>query len=246
PDRLADEVRRRGHVHADDLRLLGLDPDELQTDGPDGDDPPPPPVPERNVRRIADWFVAREVWQAWTDALEAGTAAYATSHPLDPWPSEAHALESAGIPDRAVLAAVAGALGYDVRDGRVLRADVAPDLGRARAAVDRVVARLTADPFDAPEQHELQADALGVRELAAAETLGLLLRLGDGIVVLPTSPARAMRILAGLPQPFTTSDARQALGTTRRVAIPLLEHLDRRGWTRRLDGAHREVVRSRG
>ena len=52
-----------------------------------------------------------------------------------------------------------------------------------------------------------------------------------------------MRILAALDQPFTTSEARKALGTTRRVAIPLLEHLDERGWTRRLDAGHREVVR---
>ncbi|MGB9304563.1 MAG: SelB C-terminal domain-containing protein, partial [Mycobacterium sp.] len=48
---------------------------------------------------------------------------------------------------------------------------------------------------------------------------------------------------ARLEQPFTTSQARQALNTTRRVAIPLLEHLDVRGWTRRLDAGHREVVR---
>ena len=44
-----------------------------------------------------------------------------------------------------------------------------------------------------------------------------------------------MRVLAALPQPFTTSEARQALGTTRRVAIPLLEHLTAAagpcGWT---------------
>jgi selenocysteine-specific elongation factor len=52
-----------------------------------------------------------------------------------------------------------------------------------------------------------------------------------------------MRELAALPQPFTTSDARQALDSTRRVVIPLLEHLDGRGWTRRLDGSHREVAR---
>jgi selenocysteine-specific elongation factor len=52
-----------------------------------------------------------------------------------------------------------------------------------------------------------------------------------------------MRVLSDLPQPFTASAARQALGTTRRVAIPLLEHLDARGWTRRLDGSLREVVR---
>ena len=31
--------------------------------------------------------------------------------------------------------------------------------------------------------------------------------------------------------------------TTRRVAIPLLEHLDRLRWTRRLDASRREVVR---
>jgi len=63
------------------------------------------------------------------------------------------------------------------------------------------------------------------------------------VVLLPTGPALAMRVLSGLPQPFTTSEARQALDPTRRVAIPLLEHLDRRGWTRRLDAGHREVVR---
>jgi selenocysteine-specific elongation factor len=67
--------------------------------------------------------------------------------------------------------------------------------------------------------------------------------LPDEVVLLPDAPARAMRVLAALPQPFTLSEARQALGTTRRVAVPLLEHLDARGWTRRVDGSHREVVR---
>ncbi|WP_174524041.1 SelB domain-containing protein, partial [Piscicoccus intestinalis] len=64
-----------------------------------------------------------------------------------------------------------------------------------------------------------------------------------GIYVQPIAPARAMRALAALPQPFTTSQARQALDTTRRVAIPLLEHLDARGWTRRIDAGHREIAR---
>jgi selenocysteine-specific elongation factor len=50
-------------------------------------------------------------------------------------------------------------------------------------------------------------------------------------------------VLAALPQPFTTSAARQAMSTTRRVVIPLLEHLDARGWTRRIDAGHRMVVR---
>ena len=105
------------------------------------------------------------------------------------------------------------------------------------------MSRLRDAPFRAPETYELQALRLGSRELAAAERAGRLLRLRDDVVLLPTAPALAMRTLAGLDQPFTTSQARQALGTSRRVAIPLLEYLDSRGWTRRLDAGHREVVR---
>jgi selenocysteine-specific elongation factor len=48
-------------------------------------------------------------------------------------------------------------------------------------------------------------------------------------------------MLGRLPQPFTLSEARQALGTTRRVAVPLLEFLDRRGLTRRLPDDRRTV-----
>jgi selenocysteine-specific elongation factor len=109
--------------------------------------------------------------------------------------------------------------------------------------VAELEARLAAAPFTAPEADELAALGLGVRELAAAERRGRVLRLRDGVVLLPPAPALAMRTLAQLPQPFTTSQARQALGTSRRVAIPLLEYLDGRGWTRRIDHGHREVAR---
>ena len=68
------------------------------------------------------------------------------------------------------------------------------------------------------------------------QTVGLVGESGCG-------KSTALRLLAGLEQPFTLSAARQALGTTRRVAVPLLEHLDSRGWTRRVDGSLREVVR---
>jgi selenocysteine-specific elongation factor len=103
--------------------------------------------------------------------------------------------------------------------------------------------RLAGAPFSAPERGDLAALRLGARELAAAQRAGRLLRLADEVVLLPDGPARAMRVLAALPQPFTLSQARQALGTTRRVAVPLLEYLDQRGWTRRVDASHREVMR---
>ena len=115
------------------------------------------------------------------------------------------------------------------------------DLGAAEAGLAEVVAQLERSPFLAPEKPDLDRWGLGVPELAAAERTGRLVRLAPDVVLLPSGPAQAMRVLAGLSQPFTTSEARQALATTRRVAIPLLEHLDRRGWTLRLDGGHRRV-----
>ena len=100
-------------------------------------------------------------------------------------------------------------------------------------------ARLTADPFATPEQPELNALGLATPVLAAAKA-GLLLRLASGVVLLPE--AEAVCRLRALSQPFTLSQARQVLGTTRRVAVPLLEHLDAVGQTRRLDGVSRSIV----
>jgi selenocysteine-specific elongation factor len=51
---------------------------------------------------------------------------------------------------------------------------------------------------------------------------------------------RAVPILAGLAPVFTLSEARRALHTSRRVAVPLLELLARHGHTARTpDGGHR-------
>jgi selenocysteine-specific elongation factor len=48
--------------------------------------------------------------------------------------------------------------------------------------------------------------------------------------------------LRDLPAPFSVSDARQALGVSRRVTVPLLEHLDAGRRTRRLPDGTRIVV----
>src|SRR5205807_9863347 len=79
------------------------------------------------------------------------------------------------------------------------------------------------------------------KAVAAAARAGLLLRVAEQIVLPPDAAARAAGVLAGLPQPFTTAEARQALGTTRRVAIPLLEYLDRAGVTQRLPDDRRRL-----
>jgi selenocysteine-specific elongation factor len=50
----------------------------------------------------------------------------------------------------------------------------------------------------------------------------------------------AVGVLEGLAQPFTAGEARDALGTSRKVIVPLLEYLAAQGRTRRdRDGNHR-------
>jgi selenocysteine-specific elongation factor len=101
-------------------------------------------------------------------------------------------------------------------------------------AVQVVLADLADAPFSAPDAERMRELGLDARAAAAAERTGLLLRLPGNVLLAPGAPGRAARILAGLPQPFTAAEARKALQTSRRVVIPLLEWLDRKGITKRL------------
>jgi selenocysteine-specific elongation factor len=103
------------------------------------------------------------------------------------------------------------------------------------------VASLESEPFAAPEAQQLVALGLSRRELGAAAAARAILLLQGEIALLPTAPQIAAERLRDLPQPFTLSAARQALGTTRRVAVPLLEHLDRIGITERVDNDLRRL-----
>jgi len=228
---LAREVGRRGAMTVSAATGLGLAVPALEVDLPD------------SVVRQGDWLVSRQRWDEWVGALRDAVEAQARRDRLEPSLSLEAAREAAGIPDRALVAPVAGRAGLLLTAGRVGLPGVTASLGAAEEGLRRLEERLATDPFAAPERPDLEAAGLGAREVAAAVRAGRLLRLPDDVLLLPTGPAMAMRVLAGLRQPFTLSEARQALGTTRRVAVPLLEHLDGRGWTRRVDGSHREVVR---
>jgi selenocysteine-specific elongation factor len=105
---------------------------------------------------------------------------------------------------------------------------------RVTDAVQVVLADLADAPFSAPDAERMRELGLDARAAAAAERTGLLLRLPGNVLLAPDAPGRAARILAGLPQPFTAAEARKALQTSRRVVIPLLEWLDRKGITKRL------------
>jgi selenocysteine-specific elongation factor len=110
------------------------------------------------------------------------------------------------------------------------------------AAVERAFAALADRPFAAPEANRLAELGLGARQVGAAVRAGLVVQLAENVVLPADAPQRAVRVLAGLPQPFTLSEARQALDTSRRVAVPLLELLDRTGATRRGPDDRRTVT----
>jgi selenocysteine-specific elongation factor len=226
PD-LLTEVRRRGAARVGDLASLGI-PAEILGAG-------------SGLRHEGEWLVTADHWGRWVRDLTAAVDASAAVSPLDPGLSFEAARRACGLPDVRLVAALVRDAGLRLEGGRVTRPGVAPSFGPAEAGLQALESRLRESSFAAPERPDLELWGLGLRELAAAERAGRILRLADDVVLLPGAPALAMRVLAGLPQPFTTSEARQALATTRRVAIPLLEYCDSRGWTRRLDAGHREV-----
>ncbi|MDT7651535.1 MAG: selenocysteine-specific elongation factor, partial [Pseudonocardiales bacterium] len=109
-----------------------------------------------------------------------------------------------------------------------------------RAAMAALRADLERAPFAAPEATRLAELGLGPRQVASLVRTGELMKIADGVVLLPGADARALEVLSGLGPVFTLSAARQALGTSRRVAVPLLELLARTGRTVRTpDGGHR-------
>ncbi|HIZ37492.1 MAG TPA: selenocysteine-specific translation elongation factor [Candidatus Ruania gallistercoris] len=231
PGHLRAEVARRGAVLVARLTELGLVAAGT--------------APPGGVQVVGDWWVDPAALDRWQSQLTELVAQLHDEDPLAAGVSRGAAVDALDLPSETLLNAVVAAAGIEDRDGYLARSGHRQHLGPAEQAVAELEIRLRAAPFRAPEAAELVALGLGPKELAAAERVGRLLRFPGEIVLLPDAPARAMRELAALPQPFTASAAKEALGSTRRVAIPLLEYLDARGWTRRLDATQREVVRTR-
>lgn len=224
-------VIRHGAVSTNRLKQLGL----LK----DGTAEPT----STEVLELAGWWVHQAQLTSWVEAVRSAVAKAHHKNPMAPGLAVGAATEVLGIADPTLVQAVISRTGLAQANGYLTQPTHAPDLGPAEAGLRALEQHLSDHPFEAPEAYDLQDWGLGPKELATAERLGRVLRLGDGVVVVPKTPALAMRELAKLPQPFTTSQARQAWGTTRRVAIPLLEHLDSRGWTTRLDGSLRQIKR---
>jgi selenocysteine-specific elongation factor len=216
------EVDRRGALLESDLRKLGV-----------------PGQPRRAVRS-GTWLVRDSLWAHWRSQLVEVVDDHAARRPLDSGPSVAAVVQALGLPDRRLVAALlAQTPELEEGRGRISRRDRVPALP---PGIDKLVAKLEAEPFAVPEAAELRSLGVTAQALAAAIRLGLLMDAGSGVYLLPGADQRAVEVLGAEPQPFTVADARRALGTSRRVAVPLLEYLDAHKRTRRVDPSNRIVL----
>ncbi|MGV9313780.1 SelB domain-containing protein [Streptomyces sp. NPDC003691] len=202
------ETEARGLVRAETLRRIGVDCSAAA------------PV-------TGDWLVSSAERRRIAAAVTAATA--------DGEPAEAAVLSRRlGLPDRALLAAL---LPPDraLRAGRIVRADRADPLpAAARALVARLEAALGRGELLAPTPAELAALGVGRRDLALAVRTGRLVRLSDTVHMAAGAPEHAAEALTPFSEhPFTVSEARIRWNVPRRIALPLIEHLDRTGITRR-------------
>ena len=216
------EVRRRLVVRTSQLRRIGVDPDEA------------------TAVRAGDWLLDPDHAAVLRNRLAELVADQAHHHPLAPGLPIRSAANGLGLPSAELIPALVEPP-LRLTGGQVLAADAGLPPA-VLEAVGELTARLRERPYQAPEAGELEAAGLDRRALAAAERAGLILRLAENVVLLPEADEAAARLLAELPQPFTVSAARGCLTSSRRVVVPLLERLDRLGFTRRLTDGRREIL----
>ncbi len=210
---LAAEVERRRLVSASLLQRIGV------------------PVPASDAGTDG-WLVSPAGARGLSQQLERLVDEHDRRSPLDPGISLQTLAQRLELPSVELVRALVPA-GLVVIDGRARRPGTA-----LPAAVEEAVRAVECDladaPFAAPSADRLRELGLDHKGIAVAAKAGRLLRLSEGVVLLPDADRLAASYLAELRQPFTTSEARQRLGATRRVVLPLLQHLDRQRLTTRL------------
>jgi selenocysteine-specific elongation factor len=136
-----------------------------------------------------------------------------------------------------------------MRGGRILQPGREPQFSEGeKAALESIRGHLTKQLYD-PARAEDLARLIGV-EQALVEKLhaflidrGEVIRISTDVALLAEAIPAAVKKLAELFEregAFSASQAKDQLGTTRKFAIPLLEYLDKNGWTRR-NGDRREI-----
>lgn len=220
PQDPADWLKRSGYDRVDNLIRDGFSVSERPA----------------GIIEFRDWWISAGQVSLWKRELLRAVTEHAAANPLAPGLPRPAAMDALQLTEPALLGLAVAAAKVESVDGVLRLPGQSVDLGPAEKGLAELERRLRDEPFAAPEAEDLKDLGLGAKELAAAERAGRLLRLPGGVVLLPSAPREAQAVVSKLEQPFTLSAARKALETTRRVAIPLLEHLDSIGVTRLVDG----------
>jgi len=128
-----------------------------------------------------------------------------------------------------------------MRDEEVRRPAFKVNLGdRQRALLDKVVAIIQSGGINTPNAHEigkrLPAPPQAINEiLSLGEDVGEIVTLSDGVLFTADGLTEVReRLRAGTNgKPFTLAEMRDSFGTSRRVAVALLEYFDAIGFTER-------------
>ena len=193
--------------------------------------PPDTPLPD-GLLRLSDHVVERGALTRWRDAVLERVRAHHEQQPSSPGLDRvalAGTVRGAGSP-----ADLAGAVVDHLADEGVLHRSgshyaAADQAARVDAAaqrrVEQLVELLSEEPLSPPKLEEA-AEQTGVdyQQLQRAEQAGLIAAAVDEAIA-------RLRTLARQEGAFTAAQAKDAWGTTRRYAIPLLEHLDAIGVT---------------
>jgi selenocysteine-specific elongation factor len=163
------------------------------------------------------------------------------NHPLRPGLEIADAradLLDGGMSDPSLAEAFLAHLvqqGTIVRVGTTVRLPSHRPTTAGREDADRLVAAVHEAQPTPPSVKDLVATGFGLELIRAVSSEGRLVRISHDLVVTPEFMAKAEQIVRSRGQPpgITVSAFREALGTSRRVALPILEYFDANGLTRR-------------
>jgi selenocysteine-specific elongation factor len=191
----------------------------------------------------ADWVADADWWQALQQEAAKAIDAAHRAHPekLGLGLNELRTMLTTLLPAPEVFEVLVNkmcASGF-VQTATVIRRDwhrpaLPPRLQAAGAAIRSA---LSSKPLDPPSRKELAPDVVRQQALRFLVETGEVVELDAETVMLAEHFARATELVRQHLQQqgaATTSEVRQALNTTRRVIIPLLERLDKEGVTVRL------------
>jgi selenocysteine-specific elongation factor len=204
------------------------------------------PAAERAPTRAGAWWIADGLLDIVAAKVRAHLERVHAEHPLAPGEEVApvragivEALRGTRAPsDPELVEAVLGALadrGEIVREGSTVRLPShRASLAGYEAEIDRLVHAVASGEPTPPTVPELLA-AHRREVLEAAVRADLLVRVSPDLVLTPAFVERALaEVRAAGAAGITVSALRERLGTSRKYAVPLLEHLDERRLTRRI------------